>query len=131
MANPFLSGNRLLALGIEALVETKRAGRPVRRVLLGDLGSIQSFWNPDGLRRAVGVLLTLLRRTGIPVVIFETTHTAAPGRPKTLTNMTQVSEAPGIPGLADVNIELDDQHAVVTDVRGGHRHRQRLDALAS
>jgi KaiC/GvpD/RAD55 family RecA-like ATPase len=133
-ANPFLSGNRLLAMTVEALDKVKRSCCPLRRVLLGDLGSIQSFWNPDGLRRAVGVLLTVLRRAGIPAVLFETTPVQhvfdIPHR-----GLMQVGEGPSIFGLADVNIEVNTKgyhtNVVVTDVRGGRRYPQNLAPLDS
>ncbi|MBZ4415300.1 AAA family ATPase [Myxococcus sp. RHSTA-1-4] len=71
--NPYLSGHRLLAMVRDSL-DRFRGNEPViGKVLIGDLRSLRSFWNPEGLRRAIAVITALFRQARIPVVLFETT----------------------------------------------------------
>ena len=71
--NPYLSGHRLLAMVRDSLDKIRREGFVIEKVLVGDLRSLRSFWSPEGLRRAIAVITTLLRQAHIPVVLFETT----------------------------------------------------------
>jgi KaiC/GvpD/RAD55 family RecA-like ATPase len=71
--DPYLSGNRLLEEVVGAISTLLRNGAYVRRVLIGDFRSIRTFSDPATIRRAVGVLIALLRRAGIPAILFETT----------------------------------------------------------
>jgi KaiC/GvpD/RAD55 family RecA-like ATPase len=131
--DPFLSGNCLLAQVVAVLEDLRGRGARVRRVLVGDFRSIRTFWNPDGIRRAIGVLIAILRRAGIPAILFETTAgrstIASQAMLATIGGLTEFTPdmaEPAIVDLADVFIEVatntTDAVAVMTDVSGGHRH---------
>lgn len=73
--DPYLSGDWLLAAVVENITVFRERQVFIRRVLVGDLQSLRSFWNPEGIRQALGALASLLRRVGIPMVLFETSST--------------------------------------------------------
>ncbi|MBI4706257.1 MAG: hypothetical protein HY744_34605 [Deltaproteobacteria bacterium] len=109
----YLSGHALLAAVCEAL---ERAGT-VRRVLIGDLRSLRTSRLGDSFRRAITVVVRLLKDRRIPVVVFET------GKPRTWavtmgqgqTTFSSFAEIePPVVDFADVTIEL-----VSTDARHG------------
>jgi len=131
--DPFVSGNRLLAQVVEVLENLRSEGALVRRVLIGDFRSIRTFWNPDGIRRAVGVLIAILRRAGIPAILFETTAGRSTGASQAIaaninswTEFLHDTAEPPIVDLADVFIEVATSTtgalAIVTDVDGGRRY---------
>ncbi|MFO0603299.1 MAG: ATPase domain-containing protein [Polyangiales bacterium] len=90
VAHPYLSAHRFLRVVLDEL-----NGRPdVRRIVLTDLRALRSYWNADGLRRAVGVLCQLARRMGMPVVLIHSTPNRME-RKDTAPHGFLVSEAPG------------------------------------
>jgi KaiC/GvpD/RAD55 family RecA-like ATPase len=105
VAHPYLSAHRLVRIVLD---EVSAIG-DVRRVVLADLRALRSFWNADGLRRAVGVLCLLMRRKGVPVILIESTAgtMSVTGTP----NGTQEFPEPGLDAplsvdFADVAIEV-------------------------
>jgi hypothetical protein len=87
----------------------KTKGQSIRRVLVGDLQSLRSFWNAEGIRHALGVLMAILRRVGIPAILFET---AIPRTMITAQGIGSGYEAfpvqqPRIVDFADVVIEVE------------------------
>jgi hypothetical protein len=139
--DPFLSGNKLLRIVVDTLGDLRCVNASVRRVIIGDFRALRTFWNPEGIRRAVGVLIAILRRLGIPAVLFETTagpstsakhEIWADGIP---VQFAADAEEPAIVDFADVVIEvstaLRKNLAFVTDVRGGRRHRWSIEPLNS
>ena len=135
--NPYLSDHRLLDMVRDTLDMFARKGRRIEKVLVGDLRSLRSFWNPEGLRRAIAVITTLLRRARIPVVLFETTvarqiEQTAPdsdlfGRARL---METSQPEPYAVDFADIVIDLIPIQftgpltplARITDIRTGRRH---------
>jgi KaiC/GvpD/RAD55 family RecA-like ATPase len=126
--NPFLSGARLLADAIAALDRLRASEQPVRRVLIGDLRVIRTFWNPEGIRRAIAVLVSILRRHGVPAILYETIPellSAALDARSTGPELRLV-EGPPSADFADVTIEIQPPHqpqygseAYVTHRRSG------------
>ncbi len=132
LAHPYLSPHRMLRALLE---EVDSVGTP-RRVLIADLRAVRSFWNPDGLRRAIGVFCQLMRRLGVPVILVESTASR-----KTLTGtangaieFTQAGlDVPGIVDFADLSIEVVTdgnvplrELAIITDLRDGATQRINL-----
>jgi hypothetical protein len=126
--DPFLSGNRLLAEAVTVLTELRDQSTLVRRVLIGDFRSIRTFWNPDEVRRAIGVLIAILRRAGIPAILFETTAEPSAGARQAIIGklggpMGTFAGQPAIVDAADVLIEVvmgnQGTMKIATDVRGG------------
>jgi KaiC/GvpD/RAD55 family RecA-like ATPase len=73
--NPVLGAERLVSdycLQLEQL-----AGR-VGAIVIGDLEAIERNIDPDGLRRALPVLLAIGRSAGMAIVLFETAARTAP-----------------------------------------------------
>ena len=70
--DPYMSGDVLLSVVLATIEELRAREKFVRRVLVGDLQSLRSFWSADGIRHALGVLLTILRRACVPAILFET-----------------------------------------------------------
>jgi KaiC/GvpD/RAD55 family RecA-like ATPase len=137
--DPFLSGNRLLERVTAVLQDQRRPS--LDRVLIGDFRSIRTFVDPAGIRRAVGVIIALLRRAGIPAILFETT-----AGPSTIAGQLLVEGAgtntpelasetvePEIVDFADVLIEVATDRSraltIVTDVRGQRRYSGNLTPL--
>jgi hypothetical protein len=130
--DPYLTGHLLLDLVRNAL--NQHQGRVVEKVLIGDLRSIRSCWNPDAIRRAVAVLLTLLRELRIPAVLFET---SAPRKVRQLGEIAYIADIghpePGVVDLADVVVELRPTvssgatgQATITDVLSGRQQSWQL-----
>jgi KaiC/GvpD/RAD55 family RecA-like ATPase len=134
--NPYLSGHRLLAQVRDGIVRFRRDGIAIEKVLVGDLRSLRSFWNPDGLRRAIAVITTLLRQARIPVVLFETTvprqvEKLEPGSVFGRSHLMETSQPePYAVDFADIVVELipvrfagpTKRLARITDVRTGRKH---------
>jgi len=134
--SPYLSGHRLLALIRHALGEFHRNNRIIEKVVVGDMRSLRSFWNPEGIRRAVGTLAAMLRQACIPLVLFETAAPRMMWRQRGLTpGITQPYSVdtgepePAIVDFADVVIEVtptsspdDPHHVALTVVRTGQKH---------
>lgn len=72
LGNPMLSPQRLLSVVVGALDSMAEVG--VGRVLIGDLAALELYYEPDALRRSLAVLMSVLDRTAIPVVLFETSR---------------------------------------------------------
>jgi hypothetical protein len=70
--NPYLCGDELLSLALATIENLMARKQFVRRVLVGDLQSLRSFWSAEGIRHSLGVLLAILRQVGIPAILFET-----------------------------------------------------------
>jgi KaiC/GvpD/RAD55 family RecA-like ATPase len=109
LGNPYLSGDELLSAALAAIDYLKTKGQSIRRVLVGDLQSLRSFWNAEGIRHALGVLMAILRRVGIPAILFET---AIPRTMITAQGIGSGYEAfpvqqPRIVDFADVVIEVE------------------------
>lgn len=106
--NPFLSGERLLADAVNALEQLRTSGQPVRRVLIGDLRAVRTFWNHDWIRRAIAVLVAIVRRHGVPAILYET----VPELLSTATNTNsripdlRLVEGPPSVDLADIVVEI-------------------------
>lgn len=136
--NPYLSGHRLLAMVRNGIGRLRRDKAPIEKVVIGDLRSLRSFWNPEGLRRAIAVITTLLRRARVPVVLFETTapRQVAQGDEPHLQGYSgsQILETsqpePHAVDFADIVVELIPLRfstafaplARITDVRTGRQH---------
>ncbi|MFS8065574.1 MAG: RAD55 family ATPase [Byssovorax sp.] len=91
--DPYLSGDQLLAGALSAVDKIRIEKKFIRRVLVGDLQSLRSFWNAEGIRHALGVLMAILRRVRVPAVLFETA-------------MPKPVQQPRIVDFADVVIEV-------------------------
>jgi KaiC/GvpD/RAD55 family RecA-like ATPase len=135
--NPYLSGHRLLAMVRDGIDRLRRDEAPIEKVVIGDLRSLRSFWDPEGLRRAITVITTLLRRAHIPVVLFETTvpRQVAQGDPHTEiysgSHIMETSQPePHAVDFADIVVELIPirfsspfaPSARITEVRTGRQH---------
>jgi hypothetical protein len=135
--NPYLSGHRLLAQVRVAIDKLRSDGVVIEKVLVGDLRSLRSFWNPDGLRRAIAVITALMRQARIPVVLFETTvtrQTAQEALDSEHVGRTRILETgqpePHVVDFADVVVELlpmgfsgpTKPLARITDIRTGAWH---------
>jgi hypothetical protein len=107
-------------------------------VLIGDLQALRSFGDPEGCRRAVGILVAVLRQINIPGVLFETTaprktwEVAPSGYPTE--RGTEVT-TPSSVDFADVVIEVlsernrDAENGPLfkaTDARRGREYQGRL-----
>ncbi|HZH77133.1 MAG TPA: hypothetical protein VEY88_13970 [Archangium sp.] len=109
--NPYLSGHRLLAMVRAALEECRRNNLMIQKVLVGDVRSLRSFWNPEGIRRAIGTLAALLRPQ-IPLVLFETTVPRKTWRQFHLDGTSEEylvdtgASEPAIVDFADVTVEI-------------------------
>ncbi len=108
LGDPYLSGDQLLSAVLATIDDLRVRKKFIRRVLAGDLQSLRSFWNAEGIRHALGVLMAILRRVGVPAILFETaiprSTTAAPGFG--LRHTAFPVQQPRIVDFADVVIEL-------------------------
>jgi hypothetical protein len=116
--NPFLSGDFLLADAVKKLEEIRLAQRPIRRVLIGDLRSIRTFSDAEGIRRAIGVLVVLLQRIRVPAILYETV-----GEHLFTTANALIPRLVGVPPIVDladlvIGIEpvLNPSHGAVTQI---------------
>jgi KaiC/GvpD/RAD55 family RecA-like ATPase len=141
--NPYMSGHRLLASVRGVLSDIRDTNLILGKVIIGDLRSLRSFWNPEGLRRAIAVITAMLRKARIPVVLFETTA------PRQFEQLERVNEGgafdrlfsrsqlidlgqaePHVVDFADVVVELlpttflrsAERMAGITDVRTGRHY---------
>ena len=80
-------------------------GQSVRRILVGDLQSLRSFWDAEGVRHALGVLVAILRRVKIPVVLFETAPRRTFLNADLIWYVNNDGVAPRLVDFADVVIE--------------------------
>jgi KaiC/GvpD/RAD55 family RecA-like ATPase len=76
--DPFVGGDWLLLRALDEVNRLICDKKAVRRVLVGDLQSIRAFSNPEGIRRAITVLVSLLRHAHVPALLFETSHEPSP-----------------------------------------------------
>jgi hypothetical protein len=106
--DPYMSGDQLLSAVLDTIDELKTRNKFIRRVLAGDLQSLRSFWNAEGIRHALGVLMAILRRVNIPAILFETAI------PRTMTTDQGIGtvyevfpiQQPRIVDFADVVMEI-------------------------
>jgi len=142
--NPYLSGHRLLALLRRALDHIHRDNLVIEKVVVGDMRSLRSFWNPEGIRRAVGTLAALLRQVHIPLVLFETAvprktwHHESPAGYTQSYSVDIGQPEPSIVDFAAVTIEVtptahpdDSHHVAMTVIRTGQKHVWTLGPSAS
>ncbi|WP_163990368.1 RAD55 family ATPase [Pyxidicoccus caerfyrddinensis] len=141
--NPYLSGHRLLAMVRDSIDRHRRDGIVIEKVLVGDLRSLRSFWDPEGLRRAIAVITALMRQARIPVVLFETTLLRQLEQPESVRRAVSTASAfsrtrimetsqpePYAVDFADIVVELIAQRlsgpstplARLTNVRTGLQH---------
>jgi KaiC/GvpD/RAD55 family RecA-like ATPase len=101
---PYLSGDWLLSTVLTSIDELRLRRQPIRRILAGDLQSLRSFGDPEGIRHALGVLIAILRRVKIPAILFETAARRTGLNPD-LTWYVNDAFAPRLVDFADVVIE--------------------------
>lgn len=108
--NPYLSSHELVADVQQALEQIRRNDILISKALIGDLRALRSFWTPERLRRAIAVVVSMLRQVRIPVVLFETAEARA--------------VQPQVLDFADVFVEITQQghlwHANMVVPRTGY-----------
>jgi hypothetical protein len=109
---PYLSGDQLLSSALSVIDKLRLENKIIRRVLIGDLQSLRSFWNVEGIRHALGVLMTILRRVRVPAVLFETA-------------MPRPAQQPRIVDFANVAIEVLSEGAQTVLIASCARHGLR------
>ena len=106
---PYLSGDQFLSIVLNAIDILRRNNVSVRRLVAGDMQSLRSFWNAEGIRHALGVLIGIMRRARIPVILFET------AMPRTMITEHGIGteyeafsvQQPRVVDFADVVIEIE------------------------
>jgi hypothetical protein len=108
LGDPYLSGDQLLSAVLATIDDLRTRKKFIRRVLAGDLQSLRSFWNAEGIRHALGVLMAILRRVGIPAILFETAVPRAMTTEHGIETGYEVFpvQQPRIVDFADVVIEI-------------------------
>jgi KaiC/GvpD/RAD55 family RecA-like ATPase len=113
--NPYLTGHRLVWAIRRALQHVAENKLVVEKALIGDLRSIRGFREPEEIRRAVSVGVDLLRKVGIPTVLFETvTPRAGEAEPESVDFADTVVSIP-VSGTLPFGVTM-------TDIRTGLRH---------
>ncbi|MEZ4411047.1 MAG: hypothetical protein R3A52_31890, partial [Polyangiales bacterium] len=101
LAHPYLSAHRLLRI----LLDEVRALSALRRVVIGDLNALRSFWGQDGLRRALGVFCILMRGRDVAVVLYESAPTRVGFNSRSPIIEPGMGEAQAV-DFADVSVEV-------------------------
>lgn len=107
--SPFITSAWLVATPTAVAGAILSSGWTIRRVLIGDLQSIRTFRGPAGVRQALMVLVSVLRKAHVPVILFETSAPRLIERVIASAGMFQEETgalAPPILDVADVGIEI-------------------------
>jgi hypothetical protein len=127
--DPFTTGDWILSSVVQTLENLQPLRKPVRRVLCGNLQALRTFWDPQGIRRALMVLARILRRVRVPLVLFETSGPRASLPWPLDQNVVSptVATEPAIVDFADVVLAIQpasfDQASsfTITDTQTGRR----------
>lgn len=135
---PSISGEALLARTTTLVRDLLSRGQRIRRVVIGDLQSLRTLQEPNVVRQALTVLVSLLRRAKVPVVMFETSPPRTLGRSwdvtRSFVNEETGAAAPVVVDSADVVIEVvrrvrnsdPGPNVFMTHIQTGRTHEWRL-----